>query len=238
MIETPKTDSLKKMLVDVFTNKRYMLIICFATFWMVSVHISAPFSLVYARTVLDLSNTVITLAMQILPSICMVLVLPMWGRALDKFGNKPVMMISARVVCFAPFFWALTFPGPFAVIPIIFSSITVGFLSAGLDFGTQNVFLGQAPEKNRSMYVAIYSCITSLVGIGFANTSGGWLLDNVLAGMEGFLVLNRYNYLFVISAALRIIAAFVLLPRMISEENTTPIRTILKSIKIRRRRLG
>jgi MFS family permease len=228
MLEQPKTDSLKTMLSAVFTNKRYMKIIGFATLWMFSVQISAPFALVYARTVLELSNTAITLAMQILPSISMVLVLTMWGRALDKYGNKPVMVISARLVCIAPVFWIFTFPGSFAIIPIIFAATMGGLLSAGLDFGTQNVFLGQAPEKNRSMYVAIYSCVTSLLGIGLANTTGGWLLDNVFSLLEGN-VFNRYNYLFLLAFALRALAAFVLLPLMITEENTAPVKTVLSN---------
>jgi MFS family permease len=228
--DQPKTDSLKKMLTDVFTNKRYMLVIGFATLWMFSIHISAPFAMVYARTVLDLSNTTITLAMQIFPSLCMVIVLPMWGRALDKYGNKPVMMISAGLAGINPIFWIFTFPGSFAVVPIIFSAAAGGLLSAGLDFGLQNVFLGQAPEKNRSMYVAVYSCLTSLIGIGLANTTGGWLLDNVFSIVERApLIFNRYNYLFILAFVLRVSIGYIMLPRMITEEKTTPVREILQN---------
>jgi MFS family permease len=241
MLETPKKESIKAMLADVFNDKRYLRVIAFASIWMFSVQISAPFALVYARTVLHLSNTAITLVMQILPSICMVIVLPFWGRALDRYGNKPVMRISACLVCISPFFWIFTVPGPFVIVPIILAAIAGGLFSAGLDFGTQNVFLGQAPEKNRSMFVAIYSCATSLLGIAMANATGGWLLDNVLSRLEsGGLTFNRYNFLYIIATLLRVFAAFILLPRMITEENSTPVRTVIKNmltIKRRRRRI-
>ena len=234
MRETEKKESIKKMLSDVFTDKRYMKIIIFITVWCFSVHISNPFYMVYVKTVIGLSNTAITLIMQILPSVCMVFVLPMWGRALDRYGNKPVMMISARCVCVAPFIWFFTTPGPAATVLIVVICMAGGLLSAGLDFGAQNVYLNQAPEKNRTMFLAVYSCVTSLIGIGLANTVGGWLLDHALSLMEGFkfslfgINFNRYNYLFILTALLRVFATFALLPRLIEEEETAPIKVILK----------
>jgi MFS family permease len=236
MLETEKKESIKTMLADVFRDKRYLRVIAFASIWMFSVQISAPFALVYARTVLHLSNTAITLVMQILPSICMVIVLPFWGRALDKYGNKPVMLISARLVCISPFFWFFTFPGSFAIVPIVLAAVTAGLFSAGLDFGLQNVFLGQAPEKNRSMFVALYSCATSFLGIALANATGGWLLDNALIRLESLgLVFNRYNFLYVIATLLRALAAFILLPYMITEEKKSSVKEVLKGmLKIKR----
>ena len=229
-----KTENIKfgKMLADVFSDKRYVKIICFVAYWSFAVNLAGPFYMVYTKTILNLSNTAITVLLQIIPGVCMAFVLPMWGRALDKYGNKPVMIISARMTCFLPFFWFFNVPGsPFPIF--IFSCVAGGLLSPGLDFGAQNVYLGQAPEKNRSMFVAIYSCVTSLFGIGFANAFGGWLLDNPLSRLEDFNFtffgggFTRYNYLFVITSLLRIIAAFIMLPRMITEENIVPVKTVL-----------
>ena len=230
-----KKESAHTMIAGVFKNKRYMKIIAFITFWMFSVHISNPFYLVYAKTVLNLSNTAITIIMSILPSICMVTVLQSWGRALDKYGNKPVMIISSRLICIAPFIWFFTVPGELSIVPIIIICVSGGFLGAGLDFGAQNIYLNQSPDKNRSMYLAVYSCVTSLIGMGLANTAGGWLLDNALPALEKLnlsfagIEFNRYNYLFLITSVLRVFAAFVLLPRLIEEEDTTPVKTILRN---------
>ena len=232
MAESQSSSKLIPMLKDVLTHKKYMQIIIFITIWLFTQQISGPFYLVYARTVLNLSNTAITLIFQILNSICLLIVLPLWGRALDKYGNKPIMAISARLGCILPFLWVFIVPGHYSYIPIIFASASAGLLVAGLDFGAQNLFLGQAPEKNRSMFVAIYFSITSIIGLGLAGMTGGWLLDNVFAPLEAMgytlfgIELNRYNYIFGVTAILRAFTAIVLLPRMIKEENTQPVKTV------------
>ena len=243
MGEHRKTSSLPKMLAEVFTNKRYMAIIGFVTIWSFSVQIAGPFYMVYAKTVLDLSNTVITLIMQILPSVCMVIILPTWGRVYDKYGNRPVMILSTCLSSIAPFLWFLIVPGPYAVVPMFFTAISGGLLSVGLDFGAQNVFLLQTPDENRSMFVAIYFSITSLFGIALANMAGGWLLDNALSVLEGMrisffgLTPNRYNYLFLISVSLRVISSYVLLPRMIEGDGpNSPFKVLMNMTASQRKR--
>jgi hypothetical protein len=77
------------------------------------------------------------------------------------------------------------------------------------------------------MYFAIYFCVTTLLGNALANAVGGWLLDFPLLAVEGLklslfgMSLNRYNFLFLISFALRVISAYIVLPRLIkpSEAN-------------------
>lgn len=93
----------------------------------------------------------------------------------------------------------------------------------------QTAILNRAPERNRSMYLALYFCFSTLLGNGLANTAGGWLLDNSLRSLEnmGFSLLgvtfSRYNYLFLLTFILRVFCAFILLPRMISPDKNAEI---------------
>jgi MFS family permease len=223
MLDSEQKESIKTMLADVFSNGQFLKIVIFVTFWMFSINLSAQFYLVYTRTSLGMSNTAITLIAQILPSICSVIVLSRWGRALDKKGTRHVLMRCAKLSSFAPLLWLFVAPGWFSVILIFITYASAGLLMSGMEIGNQNAFMSRSPEKNRSMYIAVYFCITSLFGIALANTVGGWLLDNPLMVLEGFgfgafgVDFNRYNYLFFITFLLRVGIAFGLLPRMVKE---------------------
>ena len=156
MEDVPKKEKISTMIADVFKNKRYMRIIIYGTVFYFTLSLTAPFGLVYAKTVLNLSFMTITFALTIPSTLTSVLFLSAWGRALDRYGNKPIMRISAALACISPIFWMFTFDGPYAVITLIFAAGIGTSMIAGLDLGLQNVFLAQSPEKNRSMYMAMF----------------------------------------------------------------------------------
>jgi MFS family permease len=220
---------IKKMLSGVFKNGQFIKLVAFVTIWMFSVNLSGPFYLVYARNGIGLSNTAITFTMQILPGICSISILTLWGKLMDSRGYKPIMAITSRISVIAALTWCFVVPGPFSVPLIIVASAVSGLTMAGLDISVQNTLIHGSPEKNRSMYVAAYFCITSLIGAGLSNTAGGWLLDNALPFFETLNLslfgreLSRYNYLFVISFVMRLICVFVLLPRMVPGKRTENI---------------
>ena len=219
-----KKDSLKLMLSDVLHNKQFLGLVGFVTIWGFSLHLSAPFYLVYIRTSLGMSNTAITLIAQILPNICSVIMLTRWGGALDRHGIRPVMHRIAKWSSIAPLLWFFVVPGPLSLALILITYISTGMLLQGMEIGAQTAILNRSPQKNRSMYIAIYTCVTTLVGHALANAVGGWLLDNPLSSLERLQIpllgssLNRYNYLFLITFALRNISAYLLLPRMIQHD--------------------
>jgi hypothetical protein len=75
-----------------------------------------------------------------------------------------------------------------------------------------------------------------MIGIGAANTIGGWLLDNVFSVFEHMNVIvagvkmTRYNYIFALTAILRCIMIYIALPNLIHEENNTPVRELLRRV--------
>ena len=86
------------------------------------------------------------------------------------------------------------------------------------------IYLYQAPEKNRSMYYAVYFCVTQMVGVALAYSVGGWLVDNVFLGLSeqlhlsvfGFEI-NQYQFIFQLSVVLRLVVSVFLL-RMLPED--------------------
>ena len=244
MAKRPKDgDGFLQMLGAVIKNKPYMRFIFFMTFWLFSVNIAGPFILVHLREGVQLSNTLITVAVQILPNLCSVFMAARWGRTLDSHGNKPTMQVANGILCIAPFLWIFTGNYAFSIVLIMIIGIMQGALLPGFDLGANNIMLGHAPKVNRSMFIAVYFMCTSIIGIGLANATGGWLLDNVFSTFEGAgvalvgVTLTRYSYLFALTALLRCIMVYVALPRLVKEENGTSaselVETVFKGMKRR-----
>ena len=222
------------MMSKVIKNKRYMKFIIFMTLWQFSVNLSGPFYLVYLRNVVILSNTLITVLIQILPNICSIIIVRRWGRAIDLHGNKTIMQTANGILCFAPFLWIFTSSNALAVVFVIIIQLMQGCLFAGFEIGANNIMLGHAPKENRSMYIAVYFMATSMIGTGVANATGGWFLDNVFSVLENMNIvllgvkMTRYNYIFALTAILRCVMIFIALPRLIHEDNNTPVRELLR----------
>ncbi len=240
-----KSESFLSMVVDVLRNKTYMKFVMFVTIWAFSVNLSQPFYFVHMKQRMLLSNTFVTVLMQILPNICTVFVVSSWGRALDKYGNKSIMHIANGILCIAPFLWVFTGANAVSIVLVAICGLMQGLLAVGFDLGVQNMFLGQSPNKNRSMFIAMYFVFTALIGAGAANAMGGFLLDNVFSVAEGLklhlfgVTFTRYNYLFLLTAILRCVAILILLPKMTDEERYIPpremIRRVVSRMKARRR---
>jgi MFS family permease len=229
-----KDEKFIRMMSQVIKNKSYMKFIIFMTLWQFSVNLSGPFFLVYLRNVVELSNTLITVLIQILPSVCSIIMVKRWGRAIDLHGNKAIMQLSNGILSVAPFLWVVM-PASMAALPfIVIISLMQGCLFSGFEIGANNIMLGHAPKTNRSMYIAVYFTISSIIGIGFANAAGGWLIENVFYALERMDIvllgvkMTRYNYIFALTAVLRCVMIYIALPRLIKEENNTPVRELLR----------
>jgi MFS family permease len=212
------------MLSGAARNKRFVLFSVFAMTWFFSLNLSVPFYLVYIRTSLGMSNTAIVLIAQILPNICSVIMLSIWGRTYDNRGSKHTMTRIGRLSCIAPLLWFFVTHNALSFVFIIITYISTGLLAPGMELCAQSAVLNQSPERNRSMYIAIYFCAINLIGGALANTVGGWVLDNPLFSLEQMNItlfgvfLNRYNYLFLLSFIIRLISVFILLPRMVGAD--------------------
>ena len=224
------------MMAKVIKNKKYMKFILFMTLWQFSINLSGPFYFVYLKNVIVFSNTLITVLIQILPSVYSIIIVKKWGRAIDSHGNKTIMQVANGILCLAPFLWIFTSDNSIAVVFVIIIGLMQGCLLSGFEIGTNNIMLGHAPRENRSMYIAVYFMTTSMIGVGLANATGGWLLDNVFSVFESMnlvilgVKMTRYNYIFALTAILRCVMIFIALPRLIHEENNTPVRKLIRGV--------
>ncbi|MCL1793345.1 MAG: MFS transporter [Oscillospiraceae bacterium] len=235
-------ESFSEMASGVLKNKKYMKFAAFMTLWLFSCGLSSPFYLVHLKNNLLFSNTLVTVLAQILPSVCSILIVKRWGRAIDAHGNKTVMQLTNGILCAAPFLWIFTADKASAAVLVVFIMLLQGCLFSGFEIGANNIMLGQAPKLNRSMYIAVYFMMTQSLGTGLGNAAGGWLLDNVFSIFERMDIailgvkMTRYNYLFAATALLRLAVVYLALPRLVREEGNTPVGELLRGIFARKKK--
>jgi MFS family permease len=253
MSAPPVRHNLFQMIRPVFSDKAYMRMVLSMTAWMFSVQISAPYFNVYMLENMRLSNFQITIAGQVVSNLFLVLVVSRWGAALDNYGSRPVLTLAGFLTSFSPIIW--TAIGPGMLWAVILANVLSGATYCAVDLSAQNLFMSQARDDNRSMYIAVYFFFTQLTGLALGSTVGGWLLDNVLYRVETYRwtllgsPVSRYNVLFFLSGALRLLTVTLLIPR-IREEGASTARVICKDavravrrymivvvISIKRRRL-
>lgn len=222
------------MMRHVLSDKSYMKIVLCMTAWCFSVQLCAPYFNVYMREGMEMTNLQITLYGQVVSSIMLIIFVRRWARAMDSYGNKPILRVAACLTAFMPFMFFWVGPG---MLHIVFLAHALsGATYCAIDLSAQNLFMGQAREQNKSMYFAVYFIFTQLLGLSLGSTTGGFLLDNVLIHVEragvafGGIAITRYNWLFLISWILRISVALFMMP-MIVESEASQVSAMLATVR-------
>ena len=178
-----------------------------------SVAIASPFFAVYMLKNLNFTYMMYT-AVAMTSVIVRLLLLPVWGRFADKYGNLRLMRITGVIIPIVPIYWlVIPFIADFNfvyVLPYIICMETIsGFAWAGFDTGSANFIFDSSNRENMPMFTAYYSII---VNVG---TFIGALFGGVLASMS-FVIFGMIPILFVflLSGIARMIVSFIMLPKL------------------------
>ena len=235
-----------KLFVEPFSNRNYVRFILFISVWNFGVNFVGPFFNVYMIEDLKMSYFTITIFTQVCSNFFTVISIRYWGRIVDKFGNKPVLSICCSLVIILPALWCFTTPENYIII--VFITSIGGILWPGIDLTVTNLSIWLAPEKNRSIYVANYSLIVSLVGIALAFVCGGAFLEFTkpfLNHLNFTFVMgqkfNSFHVLFIMSSLIRLLALLIFLPRIEEENSLTAGETLgvfINSMKVKTKKSG
>jgi MFS family permease len=147
---------------------------------------------------------------------------------IDRHGSRPVLVLCTCAKPLAPIvFMLITRQTAPYVLPVFF--VIDSCLNAGAQLATNGFMLRMAPRENRGMFTAAMMSLPSISG-GLAAILGGFLLgawdghEIEIAGR----VWNNYQYLFLLSAVLRL--ACVPLALRIREPKSAPPLTVLAAI--------
>ena len=228
-----------------FVDRNFLRFMLFFAMIVLAQSLAGQFFLVYQLKNLALNYT----AVQVLgavASLTSLATMPLWGYLADKYGNKPVLMISVGLVLLPPFQWVLTsydgIPGlwmhdahhhlvvSYTKLNIILLNLIAGAGWAGVGLTQFNLMLQAAPPERRTVYVSAISAVAGLAG-GVGPLLGGAILT-ALATVHfpaSGLIRNNFHVLFVLSGLLRVVGLLMLRP--LEEEGSRGARYVLDQLR-------
>jgi MFS family permease len=96
---------------------------------------------------------------------------PLWGRAVDRLGARPVLVLCSFGVAAVPAIWMLTTPD--RLWPIAVEALVSGVLWGGHGIASVDLSVALAPRAGRPFFLAAFA---TAGGLGFA-------LASILAGV-------------------------------------------------------
>ena len=176
----------------------------FRAFLSFSVMVAGPFFTIYMLKNLGFSYITFTIV-TISQTVFSMLVLPLWGKFSDKYGNYKTMKITSVIIFLIPLPWIfIKSPILLILIPMLISGI--GW--AGFDLAVNNFIYDSVTPQRRGLCVAYFNVV---VGFGVFLGAG---LGGLLAA---YLPLNSLNIIlgiFLISSILRFLTVIIFLPKV------------------------
>ncbi len=186
-----------------------------------------PFFALAAQSHLYLNNLETMLALAVCPPVGSLLSSRFWGSAIDRFGERPILVLTMAGVAMIPVGW-LALP-PRAPMLAGLVNVYSGVVWQGLNMARLNVELDLADAKGRSTYTAAMNVLIALTG-----TLGG-VVGGILAGAVkgwtatlGPLSFSHYHVMFALAAVFRLVAAGSLL--RIADPQAKPVAFVARQM--------
>lgn len=151
---------------------------------------------------------------------------PLWGRAVDRLGARPVLVLCSFGIALVPALWL--FASPSFLWPIALEAVIAGALWGGHGIATMDLTMHLSAGRQRPFYLAVFGAAG---GLAFATTSvlAGFFASQLPARFD---VLGRawtsMHVLFLLSALARAVAA---LPALrIEEADARSVRELLRAL--------
>jgi MFS family permease len=177
--------------------------------------------------VVHMNNFRSNICSTIMPAIGAWLAVRWWGRAKDRWGSRPLVVIGTMLVIPHAAAWVFATPETQWVGMLI--TFLGGATWVGIDIACTNMILRFNEGSRVSSYQAINAMMTALGGIAGSVVAGmiaGSLVD--WRYMMGRFPITSYHVLFILSSVLRI-GAVVLAVRMIEPE-AKPARDVVRLV--------
>jgi Na+/melibiose symporter-like transporter len=149
--------------------RRFLLFNCW---WMLAVGIGAPFWQPFMLQKLGMS----LLEVQIYSGIniaAAILVLRLWGKLIDAYGNKTAMRLIITLGGFNPMVWLFVTPHNYYILYL--EAITSGIMWAGAGLVATNFVLSIAPDERRQLYSGVSGAFSGLAMMTTMLVSGIFL---------------------------------------------------------------
>ncbi|MDF5707444.1 MAG: MFS transporter [Nostoc sp. S4] len=190
----------------IWKNSNFLVFLLYLGLWALAVNLSAPFFNLYLLDTLNLDVSWVTFYNSLRAGAHMAMLL-VWGKVVDKIGNRPILISTGILIAVIPWLWLLVGSSPLDLwlwLPLL--HIFIGANWGGVDLSTNNLQIEIAPVKNQSIYFAIAAAIAGVSG-ALGATIGGFIAQ--FTGSFGIQVV------FIVSGILRLTS---LIPLMIKKD--------------------
>ena len=207
-------------------DRNFRALILVVSVWSAGVQMAGPFYSVFLIDTLRVDFGTITL-FGACATIATLLMMRTWGPISDALGNKPVIIVSGWVLVLVPVLWILAGPRSF-FLPVLLANLVSGAAMAGAALSQFNILIALSPRKGRSMYIAVFSAITGLVGAA-APVAGGiaaHALRDVSFTVLAYRITNLH-ILFLGSSAIQL-ASILLAVRIREPSAAAPMAVIMQ----------
>lgn len=214
---------------EVLGHPTFSRFLVFAVFWYFAFNVASPFFNLYMIRDLGMSFFQIALYVQAVANCTTLFSIRLFGRLTDRFGNLPITFVATSVASFLPVLWCFTNEVNWRGVVLVIQ-ILAGIFWPAIDLAVNNLALKLSPDLHRSFYIAVFNLFLGVFGNALGYLVGGAILESVapyLARVVTGLGLrfSPYFVVFLLSALLRAVAVFFLLPK-VREERALSVQEV------------
>lgn len=161
--------------LEAFRDRRARGLVAYQLAWGAAVAPGAAFFSLYFLTSMEVSFWVLA-AHAIVLALVRVVCAPLWGRVVDRYGARPVLVLCSVGIATMPALW--TFLTPDRLWPLAIDAALSGCMWGGHGVASFDLPLGIAPARKRSYYLALFA-MASGVGFAAATWISGWAVQSI-----------------------------------------------------------
>ena len=230
--DAPRRLHFRAVLKSIRKNKPFCRLVVMWTAWCFASNLTAPYLGRYSINEMGLSFLQMTVFGTAAAAVSTILVMSRWGKALNRYGCRSVMLVSACAASLTDAFYLLSAPG--SIWPVLLRNFFGAACWSGCNLSANSMQLSASPDEARPSYIAVFACITSLAGVAVGTLCGGALLEAwENAGMFPAGP-DRLQVLVILGAVLRLLVTFLLVPPLKNDRDGTPgqlLSDLLASLK-------
>ena len=201
-------------------NNNYGRFVLFMFLMNFSLYFAAPFFAPYMLNELKFDYVTFVIINGVMLAV-KYLMMPVWGKLADKYGNKKVFNITGIMMPFVPLMWVFSHNFYYLIAVQIYS----GFVWAGFELATFNFLFDATNKETRTKSISYYNVLN-----GFAIVLGG-AVGGIFLMTKGHAI-STYLLIFGISFILRIMTSIIMLPKIKEVRNVKNISNQRLIIKV------
>jgi len=210
-----------KQFYNIMKNKNFMRLVLFNTFWAFIMGLTGVYMNVFLIREVKLEYGFIAAFSVILLAVRL-LITGFWGKMMDKYGYKPIMLICGKFIGLIPLLWVFVGWSVWMLVPLY---IIAGTFWPGMEIAQFNIMFRLTPKAERASYLAFNTILISVVAF-IGPILGGHIIDWI-GGFSFkilFLQVGAFQILFFAGAVLRTLPLYFL--SKVEEPKETPVEHV------------